>query len=137
MVDAASGKTTNIIEFTARDHPAFRATRHTPPPPPLESLKVVLKATAVSPTRVELIFRWVRARLNVKLFGRWRVPLTLLLPVPGPFFTRLAFLFRRSKRPPPAYFDVLYLDDDLRVHKTGQGNLFVQQRTPKAKPAAA
>ena len=24
--------------------------------------------------------------------------------------------------------DVLYLDDDLRIHKTGEGNLFVQRR---------
>ena len=58
------------------------------------------------------------------LFGR---RLTLTLPVPGPFITRLLTLFSR-KEVPQAYFDVLYLDDDLRIHKTGQGNLFVQRR---------
>ena len=130
-VDARSGKTENIIEFTGRDHPAFRATRSPPKTPPLESLRVVLSAKAVSPSRIELVFRYVRPRLTIKLFG-WKVKLTLLIPVPGPFLTSLLFAFRPKKKPPPAFFDVLYLDDDLRVHKTAQGNLFVQRR-----PAAA
>lgn len=134
QVDATSGRTTNIIEFIARDHPAFRATRQKPIPPPVDSLRVILSAAAASATRVELIFRRVRARLNLKLW-RWRFQLTLVLPVPGPFITRIVFFFRRKKQPPPAYFDLLYLDETLRVHRTGQGNLFVQQRTPKA-PAA-
>ena len=88
---------------------------------------MILSATAVSPNRIELIFRRIRARLNLKLFGR-RFGLTLVLPVPGPFLTRILFFFRPAKRPPPAYFDVLYLDEDLRVHKTAQGNLFVQRK---------
>jgi hypothetical protein len=28
--------------------------------------------------------------------------------------------------PPKPYFDVLYLDDDLRIHRTGEDNFFVQ-----------
>lgn len=130
-VNGATGKTTNIIEFLPRDVPAFRATRKPLPPPPLDSLKVVLSARAASATRVELIFRRVRARLNLSLLrGRLKFALTLILPVPGPFLTRLLFFFRPAKRPPLAFFDVLYLDEDLRVHKTAQGNLFVQQRAP-------
>ena len=31
------------------------------------------------------------------------------------------------KTPPKPFFEILYLDDDLRVHKTGQGNVFVQE----------
>ena len=58
------------------------------------------------------------------LFGR---RLTLTLPVPGPFITRLLTLFSR-KEVPQAYFDVLYLDDELRVHRTGQNATFVQRR---------
>jgi len=131
LVDATSGRTTNIIEFTGSDHPAFRATRTPPRPSPIESLKVILSATAISPSRIELVFRRVRARLRVRLFGL-TFGLTLILPVPGPFLTRLLFLFRPKKAPPPAYFDVLFLDDDLRVHKTAQGNLFVQRRLPAA-----
>ena len=34
----------------------------------------------------------------------------------------------RSKKVPKGYFDVLYLDDDLRIHKTGEDNMFVQAR---------
>ena len=132
IVDAASGRTTNIIDFLPRDHPAFRATRTVAPKPPLESLNVVLKAKAVSPSRIELVFRFVKPR--VKILGRYR---TLIIPVPGPFITRILFFFRPRKKVPPAFFDVLYLDDDLRVHKTGQGNLFVQRRAQAPVAATA
>ena len=131
QVDARSGSTVNMIEFTGRDHPAFRATRSGTKRSPLESLRVVLSAKAVSPRRIELVFKFVRPRITLKLFGR-RVPVTLLIPVPGPFITSVLFAFRPNKKPPPAYFDVLYLDDDLRVHKTAQGNLFVQRRAVAA-----
>ena len=130
-VDAKTGRTTNIIEFTGRDHPAFRATRSGTKKSPLQPLNVVLSATAVSATRIELVFRYVKPRINVKLFGL-AFALTLVIPVPGPFITRILFFFRPKKKAPPAFFDVLYLDDDLRVHKTAQGNLFVQQRRPVA-----
>lgn len=130
-VDAVSGKTQNIIEFTGRDHPAFRATRSGTKKSPLERLTVVLAAKAVSPSRIELVFKFVRPRINIKLFGR-TFGLTLLIPVPGPFITSILFAFRPKKKPPPAFFDILYLDDTLRVHKTAQGNLFVQQRLADA-----
>lgn len=129
VVDATEGRTVNEIEFLGQDNPAFRATRWAPKPPPLARLNVVLSAIPVSSTRVSLIFRRVRAVLNVKCFGALR-QLTLVLPVPGPFITRILFFFRPAKKPPPAYFEVLYLDGDLRVHRTAQGNLFVQQREP-------
>ena len=61
---------------------------------------------------------------NVPLFGR---RLTLTLPVPGPFLTRIISFFT-GKPVPTAYFDVLYLDADLRVHRTGQNATFVQRR---------
>ena len=134
-VDAKRGKFMNIIEFLPRSHPAFAATRSPPKPPPLASLNVRLSAKAVSPSRIELVFRYVKPRLNVKVLGKRR-QLPLLIPVPGPFITRILFLFRPKKKQPAAYFDVLYLDADLRVHRTGQGNLFVQQRQPiKTVPA--
>ncbi len=218
-VDAVRSRVTNIIEFAP---PAFAdlsdvgAARS-----PLQSLRVRLSAAAVSPTRVELVFRIVFARLNalrlpltlvaappiallcallgaptlppslpriaaraaalaaalgglavgvpLPLFGR---RLTLAFPVPGPTITRLLFAFSkcaaihrlvvtarprhdlgaplgaalalcaplscdgmlaaRRKEVPRAYFDVLYLDETLRVHRTGQGNLFIQQRAATA-----
>ena len=41
--------------------------------------------------------------------------------------TRVLNLFSKRKLP-PAFFDVLYLDDELRVHRTGQNATFVQRR---------
>ena len=29
---------------------------------------------------------------------------------------------------PQAYFDILYIDDEIRAHRTGEGKLFVQMR---------
>ncbi len=29
---------------------------------------------------------------------------------------------------PQAYFDILYIDDELRAHRTGEGKVFVQAR---------
>ena len=58
------------------------------------------------------------------LFGR---RLTLTLPVPGPFITRLLTLFSR-KEVPQAYFDVLYLDADLRLCRDLRGDLQVCRR---------
>ena len=91
IVNGASGRTTNVIEFSPPDKPWLRATRKAVPPPPLESLKVVLSARAASPTRVELIFRRVRARLNLALFGgRLKFGLTLLIARPRSFLDAAA-----------------------------------------------
>ncbi len=123
-VDARSGVTFNVINFAN----GKEADREAPPrKTSVQQLRVRLSAKATSPTRIELVFRRVRVRLTTRLFGR-RARLTLFIPVPGPFLTRLLFFFRPSKKPPPAFFDVLYIDEELRVHRTAQGNLFVQRR---------
>eukprot|EP00434_Breviolum_minutum_P031805 symbB.v1.2.028131.t1/scaffold2948.1/size94957/3 len=103
VVDAVKGCVTNCIDF---DTPAAA-----------ECLRVRLTAEAETPTRLGLAFR-------ISL-GQRR--LTLQLPVPGPFLTRIITFFTR-KSPPKPYFEILYLDHDLRVHKTGQGNVFVQEK---------
>ena len=87
-----------------------------PPTPLLAHAPAQLKLDALQVRLSKFLF--------FPLFGR---RLTLTLPVPGPFITRLLTLFSR-KEVPQAYFDVLYLDDELRVHKTGQGAIFVQRR---------
>ena len=52
------------------------------------------------------------------------------------FYRLFSFGKKSAKKPPQAYFDVMYLDDDLRIHKTGEDNLFVQARESwsEAKP---
>jgi len=118
-VDAVRGRVTNCIDFLPAEGEG---------PPTVESLRVKLSAKAASETRVELAFKYVQARVR-KLFG---LPLfgrvaTITIPVPGPFITRILSFFTR-RQPPKAYFDVLYLDSTLRVHRTGEGNIFVQQK---------
>jgi len=130
-VDATKGTITNIIEFTPKEDGKQ---------PVLESLNVVIRATAATKARVELQFLYAKAVLTkfffLPLFGR---KITLYIPVPAPLITRLIVFFsrlvkfirRRSgevKLPPNPYFDVLYLDNNLRIHKTGDDNLFVQAR---------
>lgn len=117
-VDGVTGRITNVIQFLPQD-----------PPSRVNSLRVRLSATAVGDNRIEIIFRFVKVRFN--RFLMLPIPFTLVIPVPGPFLTRILFALRRKKRPPPAYFDVLYLDNDLRVQRTGQGNIFVQKRLPE------
>ncbi|CAE7854496.1 Cbp20-A [Symbiodinium necroappetens] len=115
VVDAVAGTVTNCIDFEETSA--------------LESLRVRLTARPASPRRLDLAFRYIRARVKsffgIPLGGR---RLTLTLPVPGPFLTRVLSFFTR-KPPPQPYFDLLYLDDTLRVHRTGQGNLFIQEIT--------
>mmetsp|Transcript_23683 Transcript_23683/g.54699 ORF Transcript_23683/g.54699 Transcript_23683/m.54699 type:complete len:365 (-) Transcript_23683:20-1114(-) len=118
-VDAVRGRVTNCIDFVPRDAETK---------PTVESLRVRLAAKAASSSRLELVFKYVQVKVNrlfgLPLFGR---AVTLTLPVPGPFITRVISFFTR-RQPPKAYFDVLYLDSSLRVHRTGEGNIFVQQR---------
>ena len=65
-----------------------------------------------------LIHRSIRAGLTrifgLPLFGKKVMFYFPVLPEIG--LTKLLFFLRR-KKDPKAYFDVLYLDEDLRVHK--------------------
>jgi len=110
VIDGPSGTVTNFIDFASG-----------------AQFRVKLRASTSSTSRVNLVFRLVKISPPKKILGLIR---TITIPVPGPFITRVQQLLRRGPKKgiPPAYFDVLYLDEDLRVHRTGQGNLFVQRR---------
>ena len=116
VVDAVRGRVTNCVDFEAQAA--------------AECLRVRLSARAEAPRRLSLAFRLVKLRLR-RLFGiaLGSRRLTLTLPVPGPFLTRLISAFT-GKKPPKPYFELLYLDDELRVHETGQGNIFIQELSP-------
>ena len=123
IVDGKKGTITNVIDF----EPKPDGTE-----PVLKQLNVIIKAIPVSAKRVELQFRYAKAVLTRFLF--WKVQWSLYIPVPGPFITRCLvffsriFRFGKVKKVPKGYFDLLYLDDELRVHRTGEDNLFVQSR---------
>lgn len=125
IVNATKGTITNVIDFADKEDGTE---------PVLKQLNVVIRATAVNPKRVELQFRYAKAILTKLFFLKVRWP--LYIPVPAPFITRcivfLSRLFKFGKKGvktiPKAYFDVLYLDKDLRIHQTGEDNTFIQAR---------
>jgi hypothetical protein len=131
IVEASRGRITNVIDFKERADGSM---------PVLKQLNVVIKAEAESKTRVALKFRYAKAVLTKLFFLPIQWP--LYIPVPAPFITRLIVLFYRifrrkpAKAPPRAYFDVVYLDEDLRIHKTGEDNLFVQVRPEWSKSSS-
>mmetsp|Transcript_13640 Transcript_13640/g.27795 ORF Transcript_13640/g.27795 Transcript_13640/m.27795 type:complete len:326 (-) Transcript_13640:93-1070(-) len=124
VVDASKGRITNVIDF---------ATLEDGTEPLLKQLNVVIGAKSAGKSRVELQFKYAKAVLTKFFF--WKRQWSVYIPVPAPFITRSIVFFSRIlkfgrqgevKVPPKAYFDVLYLDEDLRIHKTGEDNLFVQ-----------
>jgi len=131
VVDARRGRITNIIDFAA-----VNGTE-----PLLRQLNVVIRAKADGANRVELIFKYAKIVFS-RFFGfkrRW----SLYIPVPAPFITRVIVFvsrilrFGKKKSIPRAFFDVLYLDDQLRIHKTGEDNIFIQAKEsswPEARP---
>ena len=112
VVEARRGKITNIIAFES-------------PASTVETLKVRLSARPVGGARLELAFRYVKVTFRKRLLGLFK---SIFIPVPAAFITRVLFLFRPAKKPPVPFFDLLYLDADLRVQRTGEGNVFVQRR---------
>jgi hypothetical protein len=114
-IDAPKGECVNFISLAGEKRP-------------FDLLEITIRMTPLSDTRVRLDFLRGRA-LNE------RAPLPFLKDFrfsfpPAAFGDFLARL--RGKDPkvePPAYFDVLYVDEELRAHRTGEGKIFVQQRT--------
>eukprot|EP00546_Thalassionema_frauenfeldii_P012920 CAMPEP_0178917496 /NCGR_PEP_ID=MMETSP0786-20121207/13279_1 /TAXON_ID=186022 /ORGANISM="Thalassionema frauenfeldii, Strain CCMP 1798" /LENGTH=258 /DNA_ID=CAMNT_0020591053 /DNA_START=218 /DNA_END=994 /DNA_ORIENTATION=- len=128
IVDAGRERITNVIKFALGEDGKPKA---------VEELRVKLAATAEGPNRVNLIFKYVAVKCTKLFFFplRW----TLYIPVPAPFIGKIVVAIRNVKnhllrrkaekfKLPKAFFDVLYLDESLRVHKTGEDNLFIQSR---------
>ena len=85
-VDASKGRMTNIIEFSPKD---LRVCRDAPPAPPVKPERDPL----LLPRRPHASSSSSGASSGLWLFGKPRT----LVPVPGPFFTRIKFLFRPKK----------------------------------------
>lgn len=128
VVDATKGKITNVIDFHQGNSNAAAKE------PLVKQLNVVIAAKAASKSRVGLEFKYAKVVLS-RIFG-FKRQWNLYIPVPAPFITRLIVFFSRvfrfgkkdKKVPPKAYFDVLYLDDELRIQRTGEDNLFIQAK---------
>ncbi|KAL3826993.1 hypothetical protein ACHAXA_000057 [Cyclostephanos tholiformis] len=131
VVDASRGRIiriTNVVDFapyhvvgddTIVEEPALRR------------LSIVIAAKAVGKSRLDMRFRCARADLT-KFFS-WKRRWSLYIPVPAPFIRVIVLISRifrfggeTEKVISKAYFGVLYLDNQLRIHRTGEDNLFVQ-----------
>ena len=124
-VNSTIGTFTNIIEF--RENKGK-----------VKGFQVVVEGKPVNDKRINLTFR------RVIIDRRSRVGLNrIVIPLPNfNFFQR----FSRKKNLPEEvseevnidtsakkkregpHFNMLYLDDEMRIHKTGEGNYFVQTR---------
>jgi len=116
MIDAGKGECLNFIKAEGDKRP-------------FDKLEITIQMTPLSKTRVRLDFKNGRA-LNE------RAPLPFLKDFRFNFPPALvgdALARLKGKDPnvePPAYFDVLYIDQQLRAHQTGEGKVFVQIRGP-------
>lgn len=113
-IDAKSGKCTNFIKLEGEKRP-------------FDQLEITIQMTPLSDTRVRLDFQNGRAlNANAPLPFLQDFKFSFPPPAVGDVLARI-----RGKNPsvePPAYFDVLYIDNEVRVHRTGEGKIFVQQR---------
>lgn len=107
-VNSTIGTITNIIQST------YKSTHS-----PISTIRVTVKGNALNDNRLQLSFQTVNIeRPDARLFKRFSFPFPQL-----PFLN----LIGRKKDIGP-YFDLYYLDDDLRIHKTDRGDFFVQTR---------
>ncbi len=117
-IDARKGECVNFIQLSSASNDAKL---------PFDRLDITIRMTPLTDSRVRLDFLNGRvqnpnAPLPALRDFRFQFPPAAV----GDFLVRL-----RGKNPkiePPAYFDVLYIDNDLRAHRTGEGKIFVQQR---------
>ena len=115
-IDAKSGECVNFIKLSGDEEKR-----------PFDELEITIEMTPISDTRVRLDFLRGRA-LNE------RAPLSFLkdfkFSFPPKIFNDLIAIAkgRDPKLAPQTYFDLLYIDDEIRAHKTGEGKIFVQRR---------
>lgn len=117
-IEADVGKCTNFIQLSSNEDRKKL---------PFDRLDISIEMTPVSDSRVRLDFQQGRvqnpnAPLPFLRDFEFQFPPAFI----GDFLVRL-----RGKDPkvePYTYFDILYIDQNLRVHRTGEGKIFVQQR---------
>lgn len=120
-IDAATGWFVNCVDFSNPDNK-------------LKGFRVFVEGDALSSSEIQLSFRKVRLLRRSrfpKLFGQ------ITIPLPNPALLRnLGKFFARAKDTDKgvnpsnrgAGFKLLYIDQDLRIHRTFDGLYFVQRR---------
>jgi hypothetical protein len=128
MVNTTVGTLTNVIEF--KEHPGK-----------VKGFRVVYQGQAVSDTGLDLQYQ----RLVIDRRSRWRLH-TVVVPLAGVVVPR--FIRKRIPRPAednrlrllrqgaapdkvkaaPLQLETLYLDEEMRIHVTGDGNYYIHTR---------
>lgn len=111
-INATNGTLTNVIDFEEGN---------------VEGFRVVVEGTAETDTYMALNFKKIIIKRRKKLFNKFE---TINVPLP-PFsvlraFAKLASMGRANAK--QAGFEIKYLDENFRMHKTNDGNWFVQTR---------
>jgi len=97
---------------------------------PEKGLKIAVGAEPTRPNRVALDFRTIEAYNN-------KFPKKVVLRFPPRNFFRTIFKAQQFLKNEPfsetefkeiGHFDVLFLDDDLRIQRNSEGNLFINSR---------
>ena len=120
-INAAKGECINFIKLTEDVAEGEKRKR------PFDEFEITIQMTPMSDRRVRLDFIKGTA-LNENAPLPFLKEFTFRFP-PASFGDVLARL--RGLDPavePQAYFDILYIDDEIRAHQTGEGKIFVQKR---------
>ena len=113
-IDAEKGECVNFIQLTGEKKP-------------FNQLEITIKMTPLTDTRVRLDFVTGRA-LNDNAPLPFLKDFRFSFPPPsfGDVLAKLRGLDPAVE--PQAFFDILYIDNDIRAHRTGEGKIFVQKR---------
>jgi hypothetical protein len=122
----STGRAVTFQKIDSRRRTFVNCVDFSSPGAKLRGFRVVVKGVRLSDTEVQLKFR------RVRLLRRSRWLRALILPLPPSWFLRgvakIASKGKATPSPRGAGFTMLYLDEDIRCHKTFDGQYFVQQR---------
>ncbi|OEU09225.1 hypothetical protein FRACYDRAFT_264253 [Fragilariopsis cylindrus CCMP1102] len=125
VIDAMKGECVNFIALegtTSGDDEEESNNKK-----PFDRIEITIKMTPLNDTRVRLDFLRGRALNSNAPFSFLR-DFTFSFP-PAVVGDILATIRGKDFRvEPQAYFDILYIDDQLRAHRTGEGKIFIQER---------
>jgi len=111
-IDAVDGTLTNVIDFEKGNVKGFR---------------VVVEGTAESDDEIGLTFKRILIQRRKKLLGLFE---KITIPLPSAKVLRIIAKIGSMGRAKPqkAGFQIKYIDDEFRMHKTIDGNWFIQTR---------
>lgn len=128
-INAAKGECINFIQLTEEEITTTEATEHqrAKKKKPFDEFEITIQMTPLSNTRVRLDFVKGKA-LNENAPLPFLKEFSFRFPPPsfGDALARLRGLDPSVE--PQAYFDILYIDNEIRAHQTGEGKIFVQKR---------